>query len=56
MVILTLPVCAHVPISVNKCIQIYTYQAAVQASSAETECNPDVPTLIVYSEFEADLL
>lgn len=27
----------------------------VQASSAETECNPDIPTLIVYSEFEANL-
>lgn len=28
----------------------------VQASSGETECNPDIPTLIVYSEFEANLL
>lgn len=48
--------CTCTCISVNKCIQIYMYQAGGQASSAENECNPDVPTLIVYSEIEANLL
>lgn len=48
--------CTCTRISVNKCIQIYMYKAGIQASSAENIYNPDVPMLIVYSEFEANLL